>query len=106
MHPRFLQSLIHNERSSVLEVWEAHKTNVLATYVSSSTFVDLDDHLVREFNRRVYNLGFASLLITPYDGGFRLTQRYSDGGGGRASNALVYGGDGLVYGSDIFVYGA
>lgn len=106
MHPRFLQSLIHNERSSVLEVWEAHKTNVLATYVSASTFVDLDDHLVREFNRRVYNLGFASLLITPYDGGFRLTQRYSDGGGGGASNALVYGGDGLVYGSDIFVYGA
>jgi hypothetical protein len=32
---------------------------------------DINDHLVREFNRRVFNLGLNSLLIVPFDGGFR-----------------------------------
>jgi len=72
MHPRFLQSMIHSEKSSVLADWQSYQTNVLAALASATSFVDFNDHLIREFNRRVYNLRFFSLLITPYDAGFRL----------------------------------
>jgi len=71
MHPRFLQSMIRSEPSVVLAVWQAYRTNVLDAYAATSYFVDFNDHLIREFNRRVYNLGFSNLLITPYDAGFR-----------------------------------
>jgi hypothetical protein len=113
MHPRFLQSTIHSEKSSILAVWEGYQTNVIDAYTVAPLLEDLHDHLIREFNRRVYNLGFYSLLFSPYDGGFRLAGVYVTGSGGGGSgsgeapaNALVYNNDNLVYNSDYFVYGA
>jgi hypothetical protein len=106
MHPRFLQSTIHSEKSSILAVWEGYQTNVIDAYTVAPLLEDLHDHLIREFNRRVYNLGFYSLLLSPYDGGFRLAGVYEAGGGGAPANALVYNNDNLVYNSDYFVYGA
>ena len=67
---------------------------------------DFTDHLGREFNRRVYNLGFYSLLITPYDAGFRLIGVYDGAGPTAPTNALVYNSDYLVYNEDYLVYGA
>lgn len=108
MHTRFLQSMIHSEKSSILAVWEGYQTNVIDAYTAKPLLEDLHDHLIREFNRRVYNLGFYSLLLSPYDGGFRLAGVYSAGGGGEGApaNALVYNNDNLVYNSDYLVNGA
>jgi hypothetical protein len=111
MHPRFLQSTIHSEPSSILGIWEGYQTNVIDAYTAEPLLEDLHDHLIREFNRRVYNLGFYSLLLSPYDGGFRLAGVYipSSGGGGSGeapANALVYNNDNLVHNSDYLVYGA
>jgi hypothetical protein len=122
MHPRFLQSTIHSEKSSTLAVWEGYQTNVVDAYTVAPLLEDLHDHLIREFNRRVYNLGFYSLLFSPYDGGFRLAGVYVTGSGGGGSgsgsggggsgsgvapaNALVYNNDNLVYNFDYFIYGA
>jgi hypothetical protein len=110
MHPRFLQSTIHSEKSSILAVWEGYQTNVIDAYTVAPLLEDLHDHLIREFNRRVYNLGFDSLIIGPCDAGFRLCGVYAAGGGGSSgeapANALVYNNDNLVYNSDYFVYGA
>lgn len=72
MHPRFLQFMIHSESSSVYDVWSGYQINVSGAYSTTPSKVDFNDHLIREFNRKVYKLGFTDLLFTPYDAGFRL----------------------------------
>ena len=78
MHPRFLQSMIHSEKSTDLAVWTEYTFNINDIYNEYTQFNntylpgEFTDHLVREFNRRVYNLGFYELMWTPYDAGFRV----------------------------------
>jgi hypothetical protein len=67
--PRQLQSIIHSERSNLSTVWANYRSEVNALLPTNTA--DINDHLVREFNRRVFNLGLNSLLIFPFDGGFR-----------------------------------
>jgi hypothetical protein len=106
MNPRFLQSKIHSEKSSSQSVWNDYFTEVVNEYSAAVSLEDFNDHLIREFNRRVYNLGFYSLLITPYDAGFRLRGIYDGAGPAVPTNALVYNSDYLVYNGDYLVYGA
>jgi hypothetical protein len=41
-------------------------------YDTSTLKVDFDNHLIREFNRKIDRLNQPSgLYITPFDGGFR-----------------------------------
>jgi hypothetical protein len=67
--PRQLQSIIHSERSNLPAVWANYRSAVNALLPTNTA--DINDHLVREFNRKVFNLGLNSLLIFPFDGGFR-----------------------------------
>jgi hypothetical protein len=69
--PRRLQNAIHSEKSTSLSVWQSYK-NEVNSFIRE-TWADINDHLVREFNRRVYNLGFSSLMFSPFDAGFRYT---------------------------------
>ena len=77
MHRRFLQSMIHSEKSTDRTIWDEYYGQVSASFYED--FIegqlppgDFTDHLGREFNRRVYNLGFYDLLIVSWDAGFRI----------------------------------
>ena len=72
--PRHLQSEIHSDFSSESDVWSNYRTLVLSLYNASTDPLktDFDNHLIREYNRKIHNLGQNSnLFITPYDAGYR-----------------------------------
>jgi len=67
--PRRLQDEIHCETSASQSVWEAYRSDV--SVFLSEKWADIGNHLVREFNRKVYNLGLFALMLSPFDDGFR-----------------------------------
>ena len=72
--PRHLQSEIHSDFSSESGVWANYKTLVMELYNASadSLKTDFDNHLIREYNRKIHNFGQNSgLFITPFDAGYR-----------------------------------
>jgi hypothetical protein len=72
--PRHLQSEIHSDFSSNTGVWANYKTLIIGLYDSSQDPLktDFDNHLIREYNRKIHNLGQnTSLFITPFDAGYR-----------------------------------
>jgi hypothetical protein len=72
--PRHLQSEIHSDFSSESGVWASYKTLVIGLYNSSQDPLktDFDNHLIREYNRKIHDLGQNSgLFITPFDAGYR-----------------------------------
>ncbi len=70
--PRRLQAKIHSESSLVPAVWSDYRLQVIAKAQASTKWQDINDHLIREFNRKVDTLPFINALsITPYDAGFR-----------------------------------
>lgn len=72
MEPRYLQSLIHTDYSNESSVWSSYRSQIKSAYESSSSKVDFNDHLIREFNRKIYRLNQSTdLYILPFDGGFR-----------------------------------
>jgi hypothetical protein len=65
--------MIHSEKSTERSIWQAYESNISQVYFSEYPYIaELNDHLIREFNRRVYNLGFYDLMWLYYDAGFRL----------------------------------
>jgi len=82
--PRHLQSEIHSDFSSQSGVWDNYKDLVLGLYSASTDPLktDFDNHLIREYNRKIDNLGQnVSLFITPFDAGYRFV------GGGETPDA-------------------
>ena len=79
--PRLLQSEIHSNFSTVSGDWAAYKTQITGLYSATgyaasgnATFGDFSDHLIREFNGKIIELGMPTgLTIQPYDAGYRLT---------------------------------
>ena len=74
--PRQLQSKIHSDYSTGEIVWSGYRDEIinLATGIASSSKEDFNDHLIREYNRKIYSLNQPTgYLFTPYDGGYRLT---------------------------------
>jgi hypothetical protein len=72
--PRHLQSEIHSDFSSETGVWANYKNLIIGLYDSSQDPLktDFDNHLIREYNRKIHNLGQSSgLFITPFDAGYR-----------------------------------
>lgn len=71
--PRHLQSKIHSEASVASDVWEAYRLEVISLWDNNPTNKsDFNDHLIREFNRKVFNFNlFTGLYFLPFDGGFR-----------------------------------
>jgi len=72
--PRKLQSKIHSEKSIVAQMWSDYKEQIIDLYNASQNKSDFNDHLIREFNRKINRFNESSdLFFTPYDAGFRFT---------------------------------
>lgn len=70
--PRHLQSKIHSDFSKASGVWDTYKSEVISLWANGpANKADFNDHLIREFNRKVIHLGFNNLSFSPYDAGFR-----------------------------------
>lgn len=72
MGPRYLQSQIHANYSTGSSVWSDYRSQIKSIYDSSTSKVDFNDHLIREYNRKIERLNQSTnLYISPFDGGFR-----------------------------------
>jgi hypothetical protein len=72
MGPRFLQSQIHSDYSTGSNTWTEYRNSIKSMYDSSTSKVDFNDHLIREYNRKIDRLNQETgLYIAPFDGGFR-----------------------------------
>jgi len=72
--PRRLQSKIHSEKSTVAQIWTDYKQQIIDLSNASQSKADFNDHLIREFNRKINRFNKSSdLFITPFDAGFRFT---------------------------------
>lgn len=72
--PRKLQAKIHSEFSTDPLVWFDYQPQVEAMILASVRGHDINDHLVREYNRKIDTLlppENQGMKITPYDAGFR-----------------------------------
>jgi hypothetical protein len=70
--PRLLQSEVHSEYSANPDVWSAYRVDIKSMFDASTIKEDFNDHLIREYNRKIERLNqSSSLYITPFDGGFR-----------------------------------
>jgi hypothetical protein len=93
MGPRLLQSQIHSNYSIESGVWTSYKTGIESMYQAASSKADFNNHLIREYNRKIDTLNQPPVLfMSPYDAGFRYAP-YSETisailGGDNAANAL------------------
>jgi hypothetical protein len=72
MSPRILQQKIHSTFSTNAAVWEDFRTEITDLYNATTNRVDFNNHLLREFNKKVRDLNLSSdLYFTPFDGGLR-----------------------------------
>lgn len=80
--PRQLQAQIHSDFSTVGAVWSGYRSSILDLYtgtgigtglgIGSGAIEDFNNHVMREFNRKIIALNQSTgLMFTPYDGGFR-----------------------------------
>ena len=70
--PRILQSEIHSNFSLDTGVWNNYKTGIIDLYNNIQNKEDFNDHLIREYNRKIDRLNQPTgLFIGPYDAGFR-----------------------------------
>ena len=69
--PRNKLHEIHADFTPTSGAWITYRSEITGFYNNYSR-ADLDDHVVREFNKKVKNLQLPeSLYIAPYDGGLR-----------------------------------
>ncbi len=72
MGPRFLQSKIHSDYTTGSGNWSGYRDQIKTLYDASISKVDFNDHLIREYNRKIDRLNQETgLYIAPFDGGFR-----------------------------------
>jgi|TARA_R110002020_G_scaffold126312_6_gene284056 hypothetical protein len=80
-HPRLLQAEIHSETGTTTGIWVPYRDEITGGYLTSGAsgnFVDWDNHLMREYNRKVHQQVSGDntptgLYLDPYDAGFRYT---------------------------------
>ncbi len=71
--PRLTQSEIHSNFSTSSSTWNSFRSEVVGFY-STYPKSELDDHISREFNKKVRDLSLSSsLYLYPYDAGLRYT---------------------------------
>ena len=74
--PRTTQDLVHTDYSTGSGIWMQYRKDITGLYSSGASprYDDFDNHLIREYNRKIDGLGQPSgLLLEPYDAGFRYT---------------------------------
>jgi hypothetical protein len=71
MSPRKLQNEIKQDFRVDEAVWSVYRTTILDNFAEIN-YEDLSDHLLREYNRKIINLGLSqNLMFSPFDSGFR-----------------------------------
>jgi len=71
MSPRKLQNEIKQDFRADGSVWSSYKDLIVSEFAQIN-YQDLSDHLLREFNRKIINLGLSGdLMFAPFDSGFR-----------------------------------
>ena len=82
MSPRKLQNEIKQDFRADNSVWSSYRDTIISNFAQTD-YQDLSDHLLREFNRKIVNLGLSeSLLFSPFDAGFRFLGVNIEGGSG------------------------
>jgi hypothetical protein len=72
MSPRLLQQKIHSTFATNEATWESFRTEITNLYDNVTNKADFNNHLIREFNRKIINLGLSqNLMFSPFDSGFR-----------------------------------
>ena len=85
--PRRLQSKIHSDFSTNSNYWTQYRAEIKTLFDESSSNYDFNDHLIREFNRKIDRLSQETgLYISPFDAGFRFI-------GDSIISVAVIGGD-------------
>lgn len=103
MNPRKLQNQIKQDFRTDSSVWSSYRSTIVANFANIN-YQDLSDHLLREFNRKIINLGLSeSLLFTPLDAGFRFLG-VSIGGGIETNTNIVFNGTPILYNGDNLIY--
>ena len=65
--PRILQSEIHSNFSLDTGVWNNYKTGIINLYNNIQNKEDFNDHLIREYNRKIDRLNQPTgLFIRSY----------------------------------------
>lgn len=103
MSPRKLQNEIKQDFRADNSVWSTYRTTIVNNFATTD-YQDLSDHLLREFNRKIENLGLnESLLFTPFDAGFRFLG-VSIGGGAGTNTNLLFNGQPILYNGENLIY--
>jgi hypothetical protein len=69
--PRKLQNEIKQDFRTDGSVWSSYKDLIVSEFAQIN-YQDLSDHLLREFNRKIINLGLSEdLMFSPFDSGYR-----------------------------------
>lgn len=72
MGPRELQNKIHSTFLTSGSIWSGFRSEIVALYGVASNYDDFDNHLLREFNKKVRDLALdTGMYFIPYDGGLR-----------------------------------
>ena len=72
--PRHLQSEIHSDFSSISGTWINYRAEITGLWGSTVNKDDFNNHLIREFNRKLRNLNMPSgIYIIPYNAEFSYT---------------------------------
>ena len=72
--PRTIQDLVHTNYATGSGLWMQYRGDITGLYSTgtSERYDDFDNHVIREYNRKIDVLGQPTgLLIEPYDAGFR-----------------------------------
>lgn len=69
--PRRLQDKIHSEKSTTTGVWFDYRSGIIDVCTGNSLTEDINDHLIREYNRKVENLDLTGYSFVTYDAGYR-----------------------------------
>jgi len=107
MSPRILQGEIHCDFSTNASVWNAYKVQITELYTVSTRTDDFNDHLIREFNRKISILNQSTdLFFSPFDAGFRFLGSQSDVSSEVPEGVILFNGQELVYNGSNLSYNA
>lgn len=70
--PRNLQAKIHSDYTTGLANWSGYRGEIKSLYDAATSKEDFNDHLIREYNRKIERLNQPTgLYISPFDAGGR-----------------------------------
>ena len=72
--PRNLQAEIHSDYTTGLAIWSGYRGEIKSLYDAAISKEDFNDHLIREYNKKIERLNQPTgLYVSPFDGGGRFT---------------------------------